>query len=75
MSDLDLQQVLGSRYKTSLEADGYTDKLRQYLALETRAQVACLAIGRSLAMGKLPEGAITARAETFRQPRCLAPRT
>jgi S-DNA-T family DNA segregation ATPase FtsK/SpoIIIE len=58
MSDLDLQQVLGSRYKTSLEADGYTDQLRQQLALETKAQVARLAIGRSLAMGKLPESAI-----------------
>ena len=32
MSDLDLQQVLGSRYKTSQEADGYTDQLRQHLA-------------------------------------------
>jgi DNA segregation ATPase FtsK/SpoIIIE, S-DNA-T family len=58
MSDLDLQQVLGSRYKTSQEADGYTDQLRQHLALETKAQVARLAIGRSLAMGKLPQGAI-----------------
>lgn len=58
MSDLDLQQVLSSRYKTSLEADGYTDQLRQHLALETKAQVARLAIGRSLAMGKLPDRAI-----------------
>ncbi|MFN7883358.1 MAG: DNA translocase FtsK [bacterium] len=55
MSDLDLQQTLSSRYKTSLEADGYTDQLRQHLALETKAQVARLAIGRSLAMGKLPD--------------------
>lgn len=55
MSDLDLQQALSSRYKTSLEADGYTDQLRQHLALETKAQVARLAIGRSLAMGKLPD--------------------
>ena len=58
MSDLDLQQVLGSRYKTSLEADRYTDQLRQHLALETKAQVARLAIGRSLAMGKLPDESI-----------------
>jgi S-DNA-T family DNA segregation ATPase FtsK/SpoIIIE len=58
MSDLDLQQALSSRYKTSLEADGYTDQLRQYLALETKAQVARLAIGRSLAMGKLSDAAI-----------------
>ena len=55
MSDLDLQQALSSRYKTSLEADRYTDQLRQHLALETKAQVARLAIGRSLAMGKLPD--------------------
>lgn len=55
MSDLDLQQALSSRYKTSLEADGYTDQLRQHLALETKAQVARLAIGRSLAMGKLSD--------------------
>ncbi|CAJ0785433.1 hypothetical protein R8510_05388 [Ralstonia chuxiongensis] len=34
MSHLDLQQVLGSRYKTSVEAEGYTDQLRQHLALE-----------------------------------------
>jgi S-DNA-T family DNA segregation ATPase FtsK/SpoIIIE len=58
MSDLDIQQVLSSRYKTSLEADGYTDQLRQHLALETKAQVARLAIGRSLAMGKLSGEAI-----------------
>lgn len=58
MSDLDLQQALSARYKTSLEADGYTDQLRQHLALETKAQVARLAIGRSLAMGKLPDASI-----------------
>lgn len=58
MSDLDLQQALSSRYKTSLEAEGYTDQLRQNLALETKAQVARLAIGRSLAMGKLPDTVI-----------------
>ncbi|WP_175753229.1 FtsK/SpoIIIE domain-containing protein [Burkholderia ambifaria] len=55
MSDLDLNQVLSLRYRTSQEADGYTDKLRQYLALATKAQVARLAIGRSLAMGALPD--------------------
>ncbi len=58
MSDLDLQQALSSRYKTSLEADRYTDQLRQHLALETKAQIARLAIGRSLAMGKLPDTTI-----------------
>lgn len=58
MSDLDLQHALSSRYKTSLEADSYTDQLRQNLALETKAQVARLAIGRSLAMGKLPDASV-----------------
>jgi len=58
MSNLDLQQALSARYKTSLEADSYTDKLRQHLALETKAQVARLAIGRSLAMGRLPDTVI-----------------
>lgn len=61
MSDLDLQHVLSSRYKTSAEADGYTDQLRQYLALDTKAQVARLAIGRSLAMGKLSDATIDAQ--------------
>ena len=53
MSDLDVQQALSLRYRTSLEADSFTDQLRQSLALDTKAQVARLAIGRSLAMGKL----------------------
>ena len=53
MSDLDVQQALSLRYRTSLEADGFTDQLRQSLGLDTKAQVARLAIGRSLAMGKL----------------------
>lgn len=53
MSDLDVQTALSLRYKTSVQADGYTDQLRQSLGLDTRAQVARLAIGRSLAMGRL----------------------
>lgn len=55
MSQLDIQQVLSARYVTSQEADKYTDQLRQNLGLDTKAQVVRLAIGRSLAMGKLPE--------------------
>jgi len=58
MSDLDVQQALSLRYRTSLEADNYTDQLRQLLGLDTKAQVARLAIGRSLAMGKLPDEAV-----------------
>lgn len=55
MSDFDIPQVLSSRYRTSQEADRYTDRLRQHLGLETKAQVARLAIGRSLALGPLKE--------------------
>jgi DNA segregation ATPase FtsK/SpoIIIE, S-DNA-T family len=55
MSDLDIQQVLSSRYRTSLEADKYTDQLRQNLGLDTKAQVARLALGRSLGLGKLQD--------------------
>lgn len=58
MSDLDVQQALGMRYRTSLEADSRTDQLRQFLGLDTKAQVARLAIGRSLAMGKLPDTSV-----------------
>lgn len=53
MSDIDIQSVLSLRYRTSQEADRYTDQLRQQLALETKAQVARLAIGRSLSMGPI----------------------
>jgi S-DNA-T family DNA segregation ATPase FtsK/SpoIIIE len=61
MSELDVQQALSLRYRTSQEADGYTDQLRQSLGLDTKAQVARLAIGRSLAMGKLTEGTTDAQ--------------
>ncbi|MBN3836473.1 FtsK/SpoIIIE domain-containing protein [Burkholderia sp. Ac-20344] len=55
MSDLDVQQILSARYRTSQEADRYTDQLRQHLGLDTKAQVARLAIGRSLALGKIED--------------------
>lgn len=61
MSDLDIQQVLSLRYRTSQEADRHTDQLRQQLGLETKAQVARLALGRSLAMGKLPESSVDSK--------------
>lgn len=53
MSDLDIQAVLSSRYRTSQEADRITIIMWQALGLDTKAQFARLAIGRSLAMGKL----------------------
>lgn len=55
MSELDISQVLSSRYRTSQEADRYTDQLRQNLGLDTKAQIARLAIGRSLALGALKD--------------------
>lgn len=58
MSELDVSQALSARYRTSGEADTHTEKLRQNLALDTKAQVARLAIGRSLGMGKLPSGQV-----------------
>ncbi|MEN9544382.1 MAG: hypothetical protein RLZZ598_1215 [Pseudomonadota bacterium] len=61
MSDLDLQQVLSSRYRTSQEADKYTEQLHRTLALATKAQVARLAIGRSLAIGRLPDGQVDSK--------------
>lgn len=61
MSELDIQQVLGSRYRTSQEADKYTDQLRQSLGLDTKAQVARLALGRSLGMGKLPDAQVDSK--------------
>lgn len=61
MSDLDLSQVLSLRYRTSAEADKYTEQLQRNLALATKAQVARLAIGRSLAMGRLPDGQVDSK--------------
>ena len=61
MSDIDIQAVLSLRYRTSQEADRYTDQLRQQLALETKAQVARLAIGRSLNMGPLPDTSVDSK--------------
>lgn len=58
MSDLDVSLALSARYKTSVEADGYTERLRQSLGLDTKAQVVRLAIGRSLSMGKLTSGPV-----------------
>ncbi|MYM87697.1 DUF1832 domain-containing protein [Rugamonas sp. FT82W] len=61
MSDLDVQQALSMRYRTSQEADRYSDRLRQNLGLETRASVARLAIGRSLALGPLKDASIDSK--------------
>ncbi|MCG3168233.1 MAG: hypothetical protein POELPBGB_04036 [Bacteroidia bacterium] len=51
MSELNIQQVLNSRFRTSIEADRITVALMGNLGLSTKANVARLAIGRSLALG------------------------
>lgn len=61
MSKLDLQQILGSRFRTSSEADRYTSFLMQNLGLSTKANVARLAIGRSLALGALQETSVDSK--------------
>jgi len=61
MSDLDVQQVLSARYRTSQIADKHTDQLRQNLGLATKAQVARLALGRSLGMGAMGDVTIDAK--------------
>lgn len=55
MTSLDLQQVMASRFRTSLTADAYTKSLMEGLGLTTKAGVARLAIGRSLSLGALGE--------------------
>lgn len=53
MSELSVQQILSSRFRTSSVADRYTVKLMEGLGLSSKANVARLAIGRSLALGAL----------------------
>jgi S-DNA-T family DNA segregation ATPase FtsK/SpoIIIE len=52
MGTIDIQVLLSNRFRTSAEADKVTGQLWPALGLETKAQFARLAIGRSLAMGK-----------------------
>ncbi|MGE0876483.1 MAG: DNA translocase FtsK [Burkholderiales bacterium] len=61
MSELSLQQVLSSRFRTSGEADKITVALMGHLGLSTKAHVARLAIGRSLALGSLSKDGVDAR--------------
>jgi S-DNA-T family DNA segregation ATPase FtsK/SpoIIIE len=61
MGELTVQQVLGSRFKTSAEADNVTAKLMNHLGLSTKANVARLAIGRSLALGSFEERSLDAK--------------
>ncbi|RAR66997.1 FtsK/SpoIIIE family protein [Paraburkholderia unamae] len=61
MSDISISQVLSSRYRTSGEADRMTNSLMNHLGLSTRANVARLAIGRSLGLGALPPDGVDAK--------------
>ncbi len=61
MSELNIQQVLNSRFRTSSEADRITNTLMGNLGLSTKANVARLSIGRSLALGPFPDSSIDAK--------------
>lgn len=61
MSQLNIQQVLNSRFRTSIEADRITVVLMSNLGLSTKANVARLAIGRSLALGAFVDDGIDAK--------------
>lgn len=61
MSELNIQQVLNSRFRTSAEADRTTVALMGNLGLSTKANVARLAIGRSLALGAFSSDGIDAK--------------
>lgn len=61
MSELNIQQVLNSRFRTSTEADRITVAMMGNLGLSTKANVARLAIGRSLALGAITDEGIDAK--------------
>ncbi|MCA0275568.1 MAG: hypothetical protein LCH86_06165 [Proteobacteria bacterium] len=61
MSELSIQQIMSSRYRTSSHADAQTKNLMEGLGLSTKANVARLAIGRSLAGAALPEDSVDAK--------------
>ncbi|PAP96928.1 FtsK/SpoIIIE domain-containing protein [Mesorhizobium wenxiniae] len=61
MNALTVQQIMSSRFRTSANADGKTKALMEGLGLSTKANVARLAIGRSLSGGPLSEDAVDAK--------------
>ena len=61
MSGISIQQIMNARFRTSSEADRATVTLMSGLGLSTKANVARLAIGRSLALGGLPDDGIDAK--------------
>lgn len=61
MSSLTIQQILNSRYRTSAEADRMTVALMSGLGLSTKANVARLAIGRSLSQAVFGDDSIDSK--------------
>ncbi|MES0130186.1 DNA translocase FtsK [Mesorhizobium sp. M0029] len=61
MNALTIQQIMSSRFRTSADADGKTKALMEGLGLSTKANVARLAIGRSLSGGPLPDDGVDAK--------------
>ena len=61
MSDINIQQILNSRFRTSSEADRLTVALMSNLGLSTKAKVARLAIGRSLGLGSFSDEAVDSK--------------
>lgn len=61
MSSLSLQQIMSSRFRTSAVADSQTKYLMEVLGLSTKAAVARLAIGRSLALAGISDDDLDAK--------------
>lgn len=61
MTEISIQQILSSRFRTSGTADKYTIALMEGLGLSTKANVARLCIGRSLALGPLCDDGVDAK--------------
>lgn len=61
MSSMVLQQIMNSRFRTSVEADRSTIALMSNLGLSTKANVARLAISRSLALGNFSDDTVDSK--------------
>lgn len=61
MSSIALQQIMSSRFRSSVEADRTTISLMSNLGLSTKANVARLAISRSMALGKFSDDSVDAK--------------
>lgn len=61
MSSIALQQIMSSRFRTSGEADRITVSLMSNLGLSTKANVARLAISRSLALGNFANDSVDSK--------------